>query len=229
MTTRHFLIALLLVVCTFSFHNVKAQGTATLHVADMPGYPDLPQDTAYEQNTYNFDINLVNGTNLIINSSVTIMLKVDTTFATLVNNPAMAINPGDSISISIAGYNFSPSQYKAGNNIVVVWPVVNGLVLPVDSFITNVHFVPLTSVDGIDLNEPVFNMFPVPANTTLNLDFGKSILVEQVRIYSASGQLVRTCRSTGKNEIDISSLDSGLYFVEAIFNGVAVRKKFVKY
>jgi len=230
MTTRHLFAVLLLVVCVFSFSQVKSQGTATLHVSDMPGFPDLPQDTAYEQVTYSFDIKLKNNSNVIVDSSLQIMIKVDTTIMVLVANPLSApLVPGDSTIISVPSYDFTQPTYKVGNNIVVVWPVVNGLVIPVDSFVTIVHFVPLMSLAAIESPQPTFQVYPIPATTTLHLDFGDVKLVEQVRIYAASGQLVCIYQDVRKNAIDISALDKGLYFIDATMKGVSVRRKFLKY
>src|SRR5688572_30025327 len=110
---KHGLFSILvLILSLFYVLPGMSQGTTTLKVVSMPGYPDLPADTAYEGQTYSFEINLKNNTNIIINSaSVNIHLQVDSIVTIISSNPALSLLPGDSVLIPVTPYNFTLPQY----------------------------------------------------------------------------------------------------------------------
>lgn len=68
-----------------------------------------------------------------------------------------------------------------------------------------------------------FEIFPNPTNNTLNIQ--SQSLIENVKIYSIQGVLIGEYSS---NEIDVSQLNSGLYFVKIYSEGLIVSKKFIK-
>jgi hypothetical protein len=228
MKIRHLVTALFLVLSLCYSLQGKSQGTATLHVQSMPGFPDLPLDSAYEGQTYSFDMLIVNNTSSFINSTVLFNMRVDSITTVFLTNPQTAMAPGDTLTINVPVYNFTQPQFKLGNNIVVVWPVVNGMVVPADSFFTNVFFVPLNSLGEFNPSEPAFHMFPVPANNTLQLDFVSIKHAEYVRIYAISGQLDREIPITKEDQIDISFLNPGIYVLEVVADGKSTRRKFIK-
>ena len=228
MKTRHLVAALFLVLSLCTSTQSTAQGVASLYISDMPGFPDLPQDSAYEGLPYTYDIILINNTNIFINSTISLTMKVDSATSTFLTNPQTAIPPGDTVVLTVSGFNFTQPFFKVGNNIVVVWPVVNGFVVPIDTFQTNVHFVPLNSLGGIDLTEPAYHLFPVPSNEFLHLDVKSGEVVEYVRIYTISGQLVREIPVAEENQIDIGFLNPGVYVLEITANGKSSRRKFIK-
>jgi hypothetical protein len=77
-------------------------------------------------------------------------------------------------------------------------------------------------------------LYPNPASSTIVLEFtNSSNLNSVINITDVTGKLVRSqnlVTSTGKNitNIDIQSLDSGIYFVQLTINGKQTIKKFVK-
>ncbi len=228
MKTRHLVAALFLVLSLCTSTQSKAQGVASLYISDMPGFPDLPQDSAFEGIPYTYDIILINNTNIFINTNVSLVMKVDSSTSTFFTNPQPGISPGDTVTLTVSGFNFTQPFFKVGNNIVVVWPVVNGLMVPIDTFQTDVHFVPLNSLGGIDLTEPAFHLFPVPSNEFLQLDVMGDEVVEYVRIYTISGQLIREIPAAEKKQIDIRFLNHGVYILEISANGKSSRRKFIK-
>ncbi len=74
-------------------------------------------------------------------------------------------------------------------------------------------------------------LYPNPANSILHLDFGQALSADaEVLITSATGQLaLRRAWTADNNQLDISTLGSGLYFVTLLQNGQRVAtEKFVK-
>jgi len=228
MKIRHISAVVCLLVLCINFHKSCAQGTSTLYIDSLPGFPVLPLDSAYEGQAYTFDIVLVNNTNTAINNaSIEFNMKVDSISSIFFTSPAIGVQPGDTVSVPITGFNFTQPQFKLGNNIVVVWPVVNGMVIPVDSIIVDVYFVPLSSVGNLDLAEPAFRVYPVPAKNIIYFD-AKQYQVEDVRIWTISGQQVLHELPRKSNAIDITLLAPGIYILELQFNGIRTRQKFIR-
>lgn len=225
MRIRNLFIVLLVFISLCNFNKAFSQGT--LSVQSMPGFPDLPLDSAYEGQTYFFDIILVNNTNTFINSTISFNLRVDSNISVFFSNPQTAIGPNDTIQISVPGYDFTQPQFKIGNNIVVVWPVVNGMSIPIDSSYYNVHFIPLNSTGGVDLTEPSFRIFPVPAKNLLFFE-SKGNVVEDVRIWNVNGQLISLSSAGKNNAIDITPLAPGIYVIDLLIDGNRVMRKFIR-
>ncbi len=228
MNNRIFIAALFLVANLLISRQGISQGTTTLHVIDMPGFPDLPQDTVYEQNTYAFNIVIANNTNMMVAGGLSVEIKVDSITTTLISSPATQIQAGDTTTLIVPVYNFTQPQFKVGNNIVVVWPAVNGSLIPVDSFITNVFFIPLSSLGTHDPASPQLLLYPVPASGQLHFETSSGNTVEYVRIFDMSGHLVVDSIMPENRNIDISGLEKGLYIIEAVMDGRIIRKKFLR-
>ncbi len=75
--------------------------------------------------------------------------------------------------------------------------------------------------------EPRVGLFPNPALNTMNITTPTGLIIENIQLISATGQ-VNHCART-ENELDISNLQPGLYFILISFNnGSSIAKKFVK-
>lgn len=207
--------------------NLNAQ-TNSLYISSMPAFPDLPQDSAYEGISYTFDLIIINNTSTTFNSVLSFNMRVDTSVTTFLTNPQTTMLPGDTLNLTVPLFDFTQPQFKVGNNIVVVWPGVNGVAIPIDSFITNVFFVPLNSLPGNYLKEETFKIYPVPARNILHINSPNLNTVEYVRIINLSGQPVCLFPTPGNGPIDISFLKPGIYFVEIISEFQSTRMKFVK-
>ena len=80
-----------------------------------------------------------------------------------------------------------------------------------------------------DVLEDQMVLYPNPAKNTLTIQNPNLTMATQYDIYAVDGKKVLSIHPT-KNEIDISSIDAGLYFIKAILkNGSEVmNSKFVK-
>lgn len=205
-----------------------AQMLNTLKVTSMPGYPQQP-DTAYQSQPYSYSIIVSNGTNTAINSTMEIVFRVDSLETVVVSNPATSLNPGDTISFTISQYFFSQPFYKAGNNIVVVWPrLTGGMSLPADTFYAAVYFVPNSGLAPDDANSSWINLFPNPAADRIHFGIDINEDFEYVRIWSLTGNLVLEVRQPQSAELFIGSLSSGTYLAEAVTRRRVYRGIFVK-
>jgi len=77
---------------------------------------------------------------------------------------------------------------------------------------------------SVNENEiPKINLYP---NPTLDILFIESPQpIETVKIYNLQGQLIKEVSS---NNVDVSQLTTGLYFVQVVADGKSETKKFVK-
>jgi hypothetical protein len=232
-------IFLLIVIFLTSIYskNCFAQ-LIQLTILSVDSFPVLPQDTAYEanQNQYNFLVHVFNMANnqVTVNDTCRIFLKnTDTTFSTteiLASTPVGTLFGFDFINIPVNNYQFTPATYKAGNNIVVVWPRIgNGTNTTFDSLqIDTVYFVPLLSMNMLNVQNQTFTFFPNPAIDQIIINSDREKYIDYVRILNDLGQTILYRRSAGKY-LDVKFLSEGFYFIEIRDrNGTISRKKFLK-
>jgi hypothetical protein len=74
-----------------------------------------------------------------------------------------------------------------------------------------------------------FSVYPTLTNDVINVDYSESVVTD-IRIFSITGQLMKsTFIKSGNNQIDVSSLASGTYMLNALNADGKVNFKFVKY
>ncbi|GGZ62731.1 DUF7619 domain-containing protein [Mesonia mobilis] len=87
------------------------------------------------------------------------------------------------------------------------------------------EFVEELSVASSDFSAEV-NLYPNPTSGVVSIQNNSALPIENVEFYSITGQKVLTSTST---QIDLSALNSGVYFVKLIAaEGTAITKKVVK-
>lgn len=74
-----------------------------------------------------------------------------------------------------------------------------------------------------DLNTITFTLFPNPTHNYLNINSKRPI--ELIRVYTLTGQLVLEANT---NRVDVSKLNSGLYFANVTVEGKSITKRFIK-
>ncbi len=82
----------------------------------------------------------------------------------------------------------------------------------------------VTSTSNITLSQPI-NIFPNPANAILNVKSASPI--ESGKIYNAQGQIIQLIQRN-RSQIDIASLEGGIYFLEIEVNKARQVLKFFK-
>jgi len=227
MNTRKLILPFLFALLTYPALT-RAQGV--LHISSLNNFPDLPADSAFEGQPYTFDIVVQNLTNSVATGNLQIYLKVDST-TTSIGSPVLPVNlnPNDTFTVTVQGYLFTQPQFKAGNNIVVVWPVVSGgtTILPSDSLITNVFFVLLNGVHLPSSDQAFQPLFPNPANEFISWDVANGKLPERVRIFDSKGRLVD--EKGPLSGYPVAQLPAGIYYAELQFEDRIVKQKFIKY
>lgn len=92
-----------------------------------------------------------------------------------------------------------------------------------------------TSVIQIEAVAPSFSVYPNPANETITLVTALQGKTYQgsYKVYDILGNMVMTgstgsVSGTGKHQLQISELNSGIYFIEMNFDGQVSTRKFIK-
>lgn len=91
-----------------------------------------------------------------------------------------------------------------------------------------------TTTNGLTLNTPDFvvdnNFFvyPVPAKNQISFSNPNNFDVKQVTITDVTGKLVVSNPTISSNSIDVSNLQTGVYFITFTTDGFSTVKKFVK-
>lgn len=137
------------------------------------------------------------------------LLSIDTVGFTNVTN----ITSIDSVSIFLNDTVLQQNGFRLGGNIVVVWPIADGL-LTLDTFTTIIYVIPTTT--SINENKDLHQQFSIYPNPTQNFitikNSSQKNNVKHVRIYSLNGTLIHQYSNTLK--IDTSSLQNGSYLLE---------------
>jgi hypothetical protein len=70
-------------------------------------------------------------------------------------------------------------------------------------------------------------LYPNPTSSLLTID-ASGEKVDNVSVTNTSGQIVAKFSSLANNQINISDLSNGLYFIEVVVKGKTIRKTFAK-
>lgn len=209
--------------------NATAQGVASFKVLDLPGFPDLPADSAFEGQSYTFNAVISNGTNVPLNGALELVFKVDSIESVVFTNPAVGIPANDTITITVSQYFFTQQLYQTGNNIVVVWPRISGTSPQTDTLYANVYFVPLSSVGfPKEDNHQWINVFPNPVQDWVTIGTTADDRLEYVRILDVSGQVVSEIQTPSGRRIYTGHLAPGIYFIQAMSGHQVYRSSFIR-
>ena len=227
MKLRHLLITIF-----FAFAILPTFGQVHLRITSLSRFPVSPTDTAYENRSYDsIQVAIQNTSNFILNN--------DNIVIYIVGNPALGVDslysdtalytitPGTSTSILVPPYNFHPTHYDDGDNIVVVWPAARTTPYTCDSLIFHVYFVSLLA--NIDHPEnSSFAIAPNPISDYIVLELPDDSGLKQVRIIDSLGRIMFTLKD-GRNYIPTNEWSTGIYYLQYYDRtGKSISKKLVK-
>lgn len=108
-------------------------------------------------------------------------------------------------------------------NRVLIVPV-NDTILPDVCWVSCDTCSPIGAIDNLELND--LSIFPNPTSSFLTIRSNK--LISPISIYDITGKLVLQNKGNS-NEIilDISNLNSGLYFIKSNSQNSSIRKRFI--
>lgn len=213
-----FLTAHLLLTGLISDYSI-AQNNPLMQIVQL-NMPIAPGDTAFEANLYPLFFSVMNVSPVLAltdtlyifgyNTDTLVTQPLHVLADTIINN----LSQGMIAQVYNPSYQFSALNYKAGGNIVVVWPRLGTDPLTTfDSITVNIYFVPFqasltpaieNSVQGILLN---------PAMNSIHFKTTGGFKPERVRIYDTSGRICFQSKRA-MDEIYLPQLSNGIYLIE---------------
>jgi hypothetical protein len=80
---------------------------------------------------------------------------------------------------------------------------------------------------GNNLNNVYFKISPIPAKEVLNITSNQSLIILSINIYNTIGQSVLV-NHTNNNQVDVSNLKTGTYFIKIVSDKGTLNSKFIK-
>lgn len=84
------------------------------------------------------------------------------------------------------------------------------------------------NTDDFIANKPALNIFPNPTSGILNFDTNNWDEISTISIIDVTGKVINVKYDVNQKSIDVSNLQSGVYFVKFESNDKSVTKKFIK-
>ncbi len=79
-----------------------------------------------------------------------------------------------------------------------------------------------------DFYKSKISLYPNPVNEILNLDLSNIETIENLTIYDVTGKNVLEIKDISNHQIDVSSLEKGVYFIDIKTQNGSFKEKFVK-
>jgi hypothetical protein len=209
---KKFASLIFLLIAGFSLH-------AQLHL-QITNITGFPADTSYEAGLYNVQLTLLNPdtTDFIDSLGLDILLQanansIDTLYADSAMTPDTLFAQATK-NLNRNNYQFLPSHFDDGDNIVVVWPVARMTGQSGDSTSFHIYFISVNaSVPKIE--KQTITLYPNPVSEYISLGIPEGIPIKQVRILDVLGKEIYLSNLPEKL-IPTDNLAGGIYFFEII-------------
>ncbi len=193
-------------------------GSAQLTIDSAFTQQSILQDTLPLGSNLNFNVRINNLGATPYSGTVYLVAGVDSSLGVASIDTIGFINVvnflNGNVDIPFNDNILNQNGYRLGGNIVVVWPIANGL-LPADTFNTNIYVTEPKSV-GIKEKENLLDkvsVYPNPINNELTIKkLTTDITVKHVRIYTIYRELIYS--ELYQENIDVSNLSKGTYLLE---------------
>jgi hypothetical protein len=128
----------------------------------------------------------------------------------------VTIDPGDSLEVTLTAiYNISPSGYRYGIDVIVIWPYSNSSIT-IDSLEFSVY---IEGYAGINEQQPdpMIRIYPNPSSNIIIVDHPSGSSVEEITIYDLTGKVIMI--SHKESSVNIENLAPGMYYADILLNG----------
>ncbi|PKP48974.1 MAG: hypothetical protein CVT95_03825 [Bacteroidetes bacterium HGW-Bacteroidetes-12] len=200
------------------FFGLISANKAQLTIDSLSTYQSISNDTVPLGSNLIFSANIVYIDTTPFTGTVYLLcgidssgglISVDTVGSLFVTNATL----NDSIIIFANDTVLQQNGYRIGGNIVVVWPIANGL-LTLDTFSALIYVTPLlTSINENKVLHNQFSIYPNPTHNFITIkNSSPNKTVKHVRIFGIDGSL--QYQSNYTSNIDITNFSTGIYFLE---------------
>lgn len=227
---KRFLIFLFFLTTLVTYGQVSAKiGMGTV-LSFTPASVTSPSSTATYSAPINFTAYVKNFGNAVFNGSITVQAKRDTIAGVLLDSVSFGgiLQPNDSIPVVLS---FIPSAgstaFKSGGNgnTIVVWPmIISGIGELGDSARPTIW---VNGTTGIyEFESTTFKLFPNPVISELTIKSKNNSNYQNISIYDVFARKVKELQF--KEMIDVSELNSGLYWMIIESEKKSYRVAFIK-
>ena len=129
---------------------------------------------------------------------------------------ALQLTAGSSVSYSVIAH-FSTPAFVIGSSTVVIWPIITGQPVTVDSA-RGVIEVTARDTTTTGINDPISGASKVYLSGSYLIINGIQNGFGELRIYNTIGQQVYTQKISGESRIPMQSFAPGIYVIEATLN-----------
>ncbi|MBK7183378.1 MAG: T9SS type A sorting domain-containing protein [Bacteroidetes bacterium] len=208
--------------------NTKAQTTLGMSTITPPNLVD----TVNAGSTHTYTVWVKNLGTQAFSDTLSIYTAVaDSMFGlNIVNvynsNSTINIAPADSAQFTMTEvYNVSPTGYKTGIDVIVVWPVAQGAITA-DSLTFNIFIVDATGIKDIDLNN-ILKLYPNPTAEKLTIDLPNNLTINSIRLIDMQGK--ESVLVANGNCINVENIAKGNYILNIeLSNKKQIIGKFIK-
>lgn len=125
------------------------------------------------------------------------------------------LTPGDSTMLTLTTtYNVSPTGYRYGIDVIVIWPVAASATT-LDSLEFTVFIKDATGLNELDA-EQLIDVYPNPAADNIHIKHPDATAIESIEVFDLSGRLVLSEKK--QSTINIESLPAGMFTVQVILS-----------
>ncbi|MEO0312190.1 MAG: hypothetical protein RIQ89_1847 [Bacteroidota bacterium] len=204
------LVFLIGCLTTFTKQNLKGQ-TGSISVISMAGVDTVLADSIIPINIIiqNSDPSFAytGSITVLAGNSNTGQFLIDTLYS---DTTLQYIQPNLGNSNIGTNHTFRTTTYANGDNIVVVWPILNPtLNFTTDTTTFNMHIVYPNTV--AELEKHGIKIYPNPLRDKLTIKPKPDITINQVRIFDAAGR--QMIESQNSFDLDVSTLPKGTYLL----------------
>ncbi len=211
--------------CAYSFSNTTAISDSRLYSRGFNLTAGTSYTIRYYVRTYNSPIS---GTTAASTNTASYVLSVGNDQTVASQTTVLATETGLNLSAFTAkSYNFTPSS----SGVYYFSFLQNS---PINNAGSHAFFVDnlmvYATLSTKTFNEDLISIAPNPIKNYLSIQNSNSIVIDSIKISDANGRLVSTFVSNQifDNQINISDLNSGIYFITLYSKEGSVTKKIVK-
>lgn len=207
----------------------KSSGQAFLTL-DPPTGTGWINDTVLASSTVTFPVLVRNAGTQPFFGTIVIHIEVEDSFGTFIPTQIDSFEvqvgnmlmPQDTVT-TVISHVIDMNRYQAEGNTIVIWPEADDI--DTDSLYGDVWVLdPNSLIEYTQEHELIpVKFYPNPAQDFVNVELPAltGVEVEQVRIVSISGQVMREVNNTGR--VPLEGMAPGIYFLELWFNNGAVQ------
>ncbi len=202
----------------FLFMAVVATSNAQTTALGMSPIPPINLvDTVFSGSSHSHTVYVKNTGNTIFNDSLEIYTSVyDSLLGYNIvdvynSNSTVLINPGDSVAFALtAVYNLSPTGYKTGVDIIVVWPYATNATIT-DSLTYSVYIIDPNGINELNIYTSL-KVFPNPAKDHVLIDAIENKKIKSIRLIDSKGSSLNI--DLNGSIINVENLSEGIYILD---------------